>query len=585
MTSDCRFRQQRLEPKTAPPPDLMYQASMLCAALDGAEPLASAQSGVHRRLCLQGWLRERFELFVGGSLPPLLFPPTTALRVPPTTARDEPHPPTTALSLLSDLSHALDALAPYTRLNLRAILDGAIARELGGMRHVFEDDHEDEAPAVQEEGGPAVLARGTLFHRAVAGATAPNLTHLAPDLADVRPAPSKSLSRVLIWVQREVERAQAPGGPQFRPARRAFEGSCWLDAVQLSALARLLGCGGMEHVNRLVLQLCVQPIPHVHAVLTAHLKPLETLAQLAHLPRTHRAPCRAQGEPCRARGEPCLADVLSAVSGLESVMSACRRAGVALVTRTLIHEGVRTLKSEVLPPFVTTFVKGLGLQPLSDGTPAARRLQPVTKLLAGYGLLGGLDTDEPLASAVAGVCPDLREGLSQVEQGAVASAWTYLPQLLALTLSQPLLDLLSGMAPGVEPGVAVDALADNVLCAVYTFHLLLCLSEPHIPRRTDDPPNCTILAHLRFMETASLVLAAALRPAGHGHHAHETQPSDEAPTMAPMQRVHHAAAMLLLEQLEQVAQAVHNGELEAFVPHSLVLASYASVLPPATSTK
>ena len=250
------------------------------------------------------------------------------------------------------------------------------------------------------------------------------------------------------------------------------------------------------------------------------------------------------------------------IVGLDRLLDMCRRAGVALAARSLLHEGVRALKTDVLPPFVSTFVHGLGQQPLSDGALAGQRLPAVTDLLASFGLLGGYETDQPLADAIAEVCTDLREGRSPKDKGERASPWKYLPHLLAMTFQ---------LSDWATPRVSENVMGANLHCFAHSLHALLCVVEPHVLRRKDDQAFCTVLSHLRFLEVASVVLSC-IRAS-----MHEGKPQE----IGTRQRS-HAAIVMLLEQLIQLAPQLGYGDLEPLVPHSLVVASYSTIMQPAT---
>lgn len=195
----------------------------------------------------------------------------------------------------------------------------------------------------------------------------------------------------------------------------------------------------------------------------------------------------------------------------------------------------------------------------------------VTELLASFGLLDAIATDVPLEVALAAALPDVREGVSPRDKGVAASAWKHLPHLLAIALSHP-----DWGGVGAAPKVADDAMGGNMHCVAHAVHALLSVVEPHVLRRKDDPPFCAILAHLRFFETAALVLAALRRGVQEGR----------VQDVAARQRS-HAATVLLLEHIVQIAQASGHGvlgygQLNAHVPHSLVLSTYMAVLNPAS---
>ena len=215
---------------------------------------------------------------------------------------------------------------------------------------------------------------------------------------------------------------------------------------QFGALARIVGAGGMASLDALVLKQCVAPLQRVHAVLSANEAALASVdaatadcwtkdvsasvgALIGLLPQS-LLPTAERAVPSAFLQ---VSAFVGALADLDSLLQACKRAGVALVARSLMHEGVRMLKKEVsgrsacllpshglprpfqslprpfhglprrprpstklsapcralaprcsrvqvLPSFVSSFVAGLGEQQLSDGTPAGKALPQVTTL-------------------------------------------------------------------------------------------------------------------------------------------------------------------------------------------------------------
>ena len=76
-----------------------------------------------------------------------------------------------------------------------------------------------------------------------------------------------------------VSDAQRPGGPQYMPGRRRFEGGR-LDAVQLNALCRLIGTAGMARLGQVVLEQAVEPPAVLRGVLHNNKDFLANLAMI-----------------------------------------------------------------------------------------------------------------------------------------------------------------------------------------------------------------------------------------------------------------------------------------------------------------
>ena len=541
------LRNQRQEPLSAKPPQgLMHQLTTLGAALDAAPPLECASHPPHHaspnpnplagafacrgplscrssqalrprcrtgrygtvRLCPQEWLREQLELFVDAHVPYLLFP---------NAASPEPQAPTAALGLLTDLGHAVATLTPYTNLDLQAMIDSVLARELGDVqvcachsdchacgacaricfarwpcavlglltrlgasaasprtlsprrphrslhrclplpRHARRPLHPmlqvlatdgAQLSAVSEgrtaiESGVAVRAQGTTVDAAAAAAKRARGVSLevlstragAPsaDAPPARPSPPKLLDRLGDWLSTAVQAAQRPDGPKYVPGRRAFTPG-HLDASQFAALVTLIGAGGASRLDALLLQLCAEPPSSIAPLLLRYAEPLAAVAGAAD------ADVRLPAEG---------AEDVPSPAELGGLLQRVRSFGVALVVRSLFHEGVRRAKASILPAAIMAFVAGLGEQQLPDGTRAGQRLQPATALLSAHGLLGGMHADAALAEAVAARCADLREGRSPKEVGEAKSGWCNLPYALAMIWSLP--DWGSG-AHGVGDG-------------------------------------------------------------------------------------------------------------------------------------
>lgn len=121
------FRAQRTNPHgISSVLDVIQKCCTLCKALDRAPPLIYTRPGGGQPviISLQAWLREQFEAFVEAHMQWTIFPSPNST---------EPRMPTIALSLRSDLSHALAILEPYINLDAHAMLDAVVVRELGAI--------------------------------------------------------------------------------------------------------------------------------------------------------------------------------------------------------------------------------------------------------------------------------------------------------------------------------------------------------------------------------------------------------------------------------------------------------------------
>jgi hypothetical protein len=121
--------------------------------------------------------------------------------------------------------------------------------------------------------------------------------------------------------------------------------------------------------------------------------------------------------------------------------------------------------------------------------------------------------------------------------------------------------------------LAEDALGGNAHCLVHAIHALLCMVEPHMPRgnaEAADAARSRGIAHRRFLEVASLVLLNKRRGLLEGG-----RPADVAHRERSL-----ASVVLVVEQLVQHAEAVGYGDLQPFLPYSLVISSYSAVSQP-----
>ena len=237
---------------------------------------------------------------------------------------------------------------------------------------------------------------------------------------------------------------------------------------------------------------------------------------------------------------------------LHVLLAACRDFGIAIVARSLLLEGTRAAKAELMPPAVASFVDGLGRQQLPDGQFAGQQLPEVTELLASFGQITGSHADAALAEAVSAKCKVADE----------PGLWASLPYALALAFMLPEWDhALWG------PRLSEDALGGNAHCVVHALHALLTLAEPHMPRGHSDAPGGWA-AHRRFLEVASLVLLHKRRAL--------RKDNLNARDVAHRERS-LASIVLLLEQLVQLAEPLGYGDLQPVLPYSLVLASYATI--------
>ena len=321
-----------------------------------------------------------------------------------------------------------------------------------------------------------------------------------------------------------------------------------MDAFQLSALCRLVGDAGMRQLGSVALDAACRAPMMLRDVLQKNGEALGAIASTFE-----------------RKGElPSDAEVVLSVVNLPIVLASCRALGVALVARSLLQEGVRSAKGELLPGVVASFVSGLGSQQLPDGARAGQQLSPVMDLLEGYGQLGGGFMDAPLLDAVASQCRVADE----------PQLWAQLPYLIALVFTLP-------EWHGIGVSLEDDRLAGNAHCLVHALHALLCLCEPHMPRAYGEVEPVSEAgqrkaAHRRFVQLVSLILLEKRRALTEGGGGGGSKEAREA---AAKERA-IAAMVLVLEQLIQVAEPLGYGDLQRSVPASLMLASYAAVAQP-----
>ena len=568
LNSLCFYmRKQRAEPRTpAPVADAPHQICTLCQCLDSAPALDCLRA--RRRVNLQSWLRHLLEQFVDACLGWVLFERPES---------NTPRLPSLSLELLSDLSHTLSILEPYTSLNLHAIIDAAVVRSLGALDsappHLLADalsggrgsvaarQEASETFAVRAE-GPAIDAdiarqkqvadRGVTggVTGEVTGAFAPESSggaaHVPGSGAGAR---GSLISRLKLWLRKELDAAQRLDGPQYVPGQRCFEGTS-LDAFQLGALARVIGSAGMRELDEVVLDAAC------HAPMA-----------LRDVLKKNRDALRAVEASVTTRRElPSEPAVLLSVINLPVVLICLRSFGVALVARSLLQEGLRIAKRELQPPVVASFVHGLGSQQLPDGARAGTRLEPVKDLLAGFGQLTGGHNDAPLSDAVARTCMMADE----------PKLWAALPYALALIFTLP-----DWHSVGVN--LERDGLAANTHCLVHALDALLSFVEPHMPREEHEPiseSGVTKAAHRTFLHVASLILLDRRRSLAEAISQQPQQPGGKDAREVASKERSIAAILLVLEQLSQLAEPLGYGDLQPYLPASMLLASYGAIAQP-----
>ena len=375
-----------------PPPDTqlthhqaMHRLCVLCAALDKAPMLAVGGE----RFSLREWMRERLELAVEKVFGNLFFGRDGSL-----------HLPTVALSQLHDWSQTLSSIRYFVSVDVHAILNAALAREVGLLDPPPEGEAVDADPAEL----PPVRAAG--IDRSAASRAATSLPADRPKL----------LARIIEWYSQAVRLAASPGGEQYVPGRRAFGAGSALCSVQFAALCRLIGTAGMLKLHDMLLATAGQYAATVKAALVAN------QAELSQVQK--------------AVGASCELPQLGPLQQLGELLAHCKALGVVLVTRQLLLQGMKQAKAELFPSSIASFVKGLGDQQLPDERRAADGLMPVATLLASFGLAGsqqaqlstGASQQAAARDALLDAAIDARCGVS-----ADPKLWQLLPCALALS--------------------------------------------------------------------------------------------------------------------------------------------------------
>ena len=524
---------------------LSHQLSALFAAIERAPPVEVG--GI--RVVLREWLRDRLEAIVEEAVIDMIYPRRSM----------EPSAPTLAASALGEFSTALAMVSPFTSLDVRAMLNTALAK-LGGAvdgvpAGVVAD--EGEGRVVHRLNGVALsadaaakaaeeafrLSRSTRSRTSSRERLVSKLSKFSSrSLLDDEEACSTLLSRFRQWLKMEVQRVQRADGPTYSPARRAFVPDCLLSATEFAALAGLLGSRAMAALDETLLGLIATALEPLSAVLSRN---KETLSAVAlSYERTQRLEFPQGVE----------------LTGLSNVLECVRVAGVAIVARSLLHEGVRSVCAEQKPSCATSFVRGLGEQQLPDCRPAGEALPPVAAVLSGCGLVGGgVHADAPLAEAIEVSC----------SVGADPALWSSLPYALALTLS------LSAWG-SVSPSLDADAIGGtaNLHCVCHAVHALLSAVDPHMPRNTGigAADRGGSLAHRRFLEVCAHAIGQLrqFRHAGHGA-------KEQLLKLQAARERSIASMVLLVEKLVQLGPPLDYAELHAVIPASLVCATYAAV--------
>ena len=410
------------------------------------------------------------------------------------------------------------------------------------------------------ETGTAVRASGITYDKEAAAAKRArgmSVTSLAArdDGADGANGPgdhpsspmpaARLLDRLKLWLKAAIAQAQSANGPQYMPGRQAFVPGL-LDATQFAALAKIVGAGGVRQLDEVLThELRAAPFRVLHEISERNMEALSAIAS-----------------SITAGGDTSVVEEMRGLN-VDGLASACRSVGVVVSVRSLFHMGVRAAKADIHPIALQSFVSGIGEQQLPDGVRAGARLREVTGLLSSFGMLGGPDRDTVLLETIAASC----------EMAADTRLWAMLPYALGLLWSSR---EWSEMA---VPKVDDAALGANMHCLVHGLHAILSALEPFMPEprgRAGPPPTDSqrlFKAHHRFLEVSSLYLTEMRRG------MHEGKPAE----VAARER-NHAAIVLVLEQLVQLADPMTYGDLQGYLSHSLVLASYVAVAKPITIT-
>ena len=140
--------------------------------------------------------------------------------------------------------------------------------------------------------------------------------------------------------------------------------------------------------------------------------------------------------------------------------------------------------------------------------------------------------------------------------------WSTLPYMLALTFTLP-------KWAAVKPDLSQDTITGNLHCMALAVHALLSMVENHDPRAKQQPDGEAPMirpnhSHKRFMEVSSLVLLHLRQSLESGSRTVDTQVERSL-----------AAMVMLVEQLVALADPLNFGDLQPYLPHALVTATYA----------
>ena len=154
--------------------------------------------------------------------------------------------------------------------------------------------------------------------------------------------------------------------------------------------------------------------------------------------------------------------------------------------------------------------------------------------------------------------------------------WAALPYALALIFTLP-----DWHSVGVN--LERDGLAANTHCLVHALDALLSFVEPHMPREEHEPiseSGVTKAAHRTFLHVASLILLDRRRSLAEAISQQPQQPGGKDAREVASKERSIAAILLVLEQLSQLAEPLGYGDLQPYLPASMLLASYGAIAQP-----
>ena len=424
------------------------------------------------------------------------------------------NPPTAALARLQDLTQALAMVRSYVSLDVFAMLNGLLAREFGMFEGV-------DAAALPAEATDDVRARGVSVADAERDSAV--AARRAQAAAQGKEAPALFVDRLRSWLRRAVGEACAADGPTYLPSARRFSYG-YLDAAQFTALCRLTGGVGMEKLNDELLGHISNAAKGLRAEVMKNKEPLAAFAK--HFERSHTLPSEI------------------GLTDMPAALALVHKIGVLIAVRSLLLAGLQAAKAQLVPASVASFVRGLGDQQLPDGRRAGQHLDEVAEVLATYGVPGGLHHDAQLQRTLA----------EATAIGSDTTLWRDLPCLFAFLFYLP-------QWRTAEPLLKEGAVRGNLHCAAFAYHALLSMLDPYVtPADGARVAVAKAPAHRTFFEVAALVLL---------QRRHEADGTPKGPDERPL-----ASMALVLEQLIHLAEPLTYGDLQPFVPHALLAATY-----------